>query len=259
MTGLVILVLVVLTLWVGGVLINKPEFPRLTPTQDPEQVLAELRATISDGKWSLDIVLQCIAEAAQMVTCANGAAIALRRDNVVICQARAGNMAPDLGSKLDTESGISGQCLRTGWALRCDDTNNDTRVDAEVCRRLGLRSLAVVPVGRGPALSGVLEAFSALPSAFRNSHVELLEELAELVITAQCCSAESVAHAASEEVRKATIPTLVGLRRQARELVLRQAKALLAPGAAELVGTLGGAPVLALLGWVVFRRLLLLL
>ena len=84
--------------------------------------------------------------------------------HVEICQARAGDMAPDLGTKLETDSGISGQSLRTGCALLCDDANTDPRVDAEVCRRLGLRSLAVVPVGRRPNVSGVLEAFSALPS-----------------------------------------------------------------------------------------------
>jgi hypothetical protein len=269
LVAVVFVIFVVLALWGSLVIdrpINSPEFLRLTPTLDPEQILAELRTTINDGNWSLDTVLQCIAETAQMVTGANGSAIALRRDNVVICQARAGDMAPDLGTKLDTDSGISGQCLRTGWAMLCDDANDDTRVDAEVCRRLGLRSLAVVPVGRRPEVSGVLEAFSALPSAFRNSQVEfrnsqveLLEELAELVIVAQRCSAESAAQAASEKAWKATMPTLTGLCRQARELVLRQANALLAPGAIELVGSLAGVPMLALLGWVVFRRLLLLL
>jgi hypothetical protein len=264
--GVVVVVLVVLALWVRSLVIYKPKFSRLTPTLDPEQVLVELRTSISEGNRNLDTVLQVIAEAAQMVTGADGAAIALRRDNVVICRARAGDMAPDLGTKLDTDSGISGQCLRTGLAMHCDDANNDTRVDAEVCRRLGLRSLAVVPVGRRPDVNGVLEAFSALPSAFdnnrvefRSSQLELLEELAELVSVAQRRSAESAAQATSEKVWKATVLTLTRLRRQAREFVLGQAKALRAPGAAELVGSLAGPPVLALVGWIVLRRLLLLL
>jgi hypothetical protein len=143
------------------------ELPGFSPVLDSKRVLAELRTTISNGKLSLDATLQQVVEAAQMVTRADGAAIAIRRGDLVLCQARAGHMAPDLGTKLDTESGISGQCLRTGWALRCDDTNNDVRVDAEVCRRLGLRSLAVVLVGRKPAGIGVLETFSALPNTLR--------------------------------------------------------------------------------------------
>jgi TonB family protein len=180
------------------------DLPGFSPVLDSKRVLAELRTTISHGKLSLDAMLQQVVEAAQMVTRADGAAIAIRRGDLVICQARAGDMAPDLGTKLDTESGISGQCLRTGWALHCDDTNNDVRVDAEVCRRLRLRSLAVVPVGREPPVGGVLETFSALPDAFGATQMKLLEELAELVVAAQRPSAESAVQRLREKLSHAT-------------------------------------------------------
>lgn len=189
---------------------------------------------ISQGNWKLDDVLQRIAEAAQTVTCANGAAIAIRQEDVVICRARAGEMAPELGAELDTQSGISGQCLRSGWSLRCDDTNNDTRVNAEVCRSLGLKSLAVVPVGKKPTVSGVLEAFSALPFAFRNNQLELLEELAELVLAAQRRAAESPALAINKTFSSDTLPGLTwvetgrNLRRRAGEVALKRARILLA-------------------------------
>jgi len=159
--------------------------------QDSEHVIAQLRMSIGDSNVSLDGILNSIVRAAQLVTYADGAAIAIRRDNLVVCQARSGDMAPELGSELDADSHISGQCLRTGGTLRCQDTDNDPRVDAEACRSVGLRSVAVVPVGRMPAVSGVLEAFSALPNAFDDTQIELLEDLAELVIVAQRGSAES--------------------------------------------------------------------
>ena len=87
MTGLVVLIFVLaicvgsslLAICVGNVVINKHEFPRLTPTLDPEQVLAELRTTISHGSWSWFTVLQRIAEGARIVTGANGAAESRRR------------------------------------------------------------------------------------------------------------------------------------------------------------------------------------
>ncbi len=169
--------------------------------RESEDVLAQLRARISDSKLSLDTMLDSIVQAARLVVYADGAAIAMRRrDNLVVCQARSGDMAPELGTELDADSRISGQCLRTGGTLRCDDTNKDPRVDAEVCRSVGLRSVAVVPVGRKPAVSGVLEAFSALPNAFDDTHVELLEEMAELVIAAQRRSAESGVEVASKKL-----------------------------------------------------------
>ena len=168
--------------------------------RDSERVVAQLRKRIRDSNLSLDTMLDSIVQAAQLVVCADGAAIAMRRDNLVVCQARSGDMAPELGTELDADSHISGQCLRTGGTLRCDDTDHDPRVDAEACRSVGLRSVAVVPVGRKPTVSGVLEAFSALPNAFDDTQVELLEEIAELVIAAQRRSAESSVEVASEKL-----------------------------------------------------------
>src|SRR5262249_15164326 len=123
----------------------------------------------------------------------NGAAIALQHDNWVVCRARSGDMAPELNSKLDTGSGISGECLRSGKALWCHDTSADSRVDAAACRRLGLRSLAAAPIGERTNVQGILEAFSARPFAFGDTEVSVLTELAELVIAAQQGSTQPVA------------------------------------------------------------------
>jgi TonB family protein len=150
-----------------------------------EQAIAGLRTSISNEDWTLEVMLQQIAESARILTQADGAAIALRQGNAVICKAVAGLLAPDLGASLDTSSGISGECLRTATALRCEDTNDDTRVDAEVCRSLGLRSLAVVPLGAKAPAAGILEAFSGVPHSFPERHVALLQDLAELVMAAQ--------------------------------------------------------------------------
>ena len=169
---------------------------------DRSILLAELRAIISEGKLSFRAMLQRISEAAQMLTGAHGAAIAIQHDSFVICQARTGDMAPDLGTKLEMDLGICWQCLRTGGALRCDDINNDVRVNVELCRRLGLGSLAVVPVGEKPDVCGVLVVFSRLPEAFSDEQVQLLEVLAELVMAVQCCSAERFPAAARNKVAK---------------------------------------------------------
>ena len=172
----------------------KPQLvPRLGTNRGSTQILAELRATIAVGGVNLDAMLQRIVDAAQMFTDANGAAIALQDDNWVVCRARSGDMAPELNSKLDTGSGISGECLRSGKALWCLDTSADSRVDAAACRRLGLRSLAAAPIGESPNVQGILEAFSARPYAFGDTEVSLLTELAELVTAAQQASTPPVA------------------------------------------------------------------
>ncbi|MBV9183134.1 MAG: TonB family protein [Acidobacteria bacterium] len=146
--------------------------------------MAELRAKIYDGQPSRDSMQQ-IVEAAWVLTGADGAAIAMRQNNLVFCTARAGTMAPALGSRLSSDSGISAECLRTGRAFCCGDTSIDTRVDSDACRRLGLRSLVAAPVGNRPVVTGILEAFSPEAHAFNDTHVQLLGELAQLVLAAQ--------------------------------------------------------------------------
>lgn len=148
-------------------------------------IIGTLRNAIAAGASALDPILHTIAEAAQTLTGATGAALALRRDGVVVCCARSGDNAPDLGTIVSEDSGISGECLRTGKALRCDDTQKDYRVNPEVCRRLGLHAIALVPVRGQPVTAGILEVFSARAYAFTEEHIHLLERLAELAEAAQ--------------------------------------------------------------------------
>jgi TonB family protein len=172
--------------------VNLPErTPKVpSPNLDSEQELAQLRSAVNSGDLDLNSSLQRIAEVAQSLTGATGAAIAIRHNGRVVCVARAGEMAPDLGAPVDVDSGISGECLRTGQALCCGDTYEDLRVDVEVCRRLGLRSLAVVPLLAELGVIGVLEAFSNLPQSFPDRHLQLLRDLAELVAAARIRFAE---------------------------------------------------------------------
>ena len=178
--------------------VPRREIERLTSTLD-SGIVAELCAKISRGELGRD-PLPHIIEATLSITGAHGAAIAMRRGNRVFCTARAGSMAPDLDSELSPDSGISGQCLRTGRALRCDDTSIDTRVDAEACRRMGLRSIAVAPIRQGTTVTGILEAFSPKPYAFSDTHMQLLVELAELTMAPQGVCRESVLLKARQKV-----------------------------------------------------------
>jgi TonB family protein len=184
--------------------IGKSDSPT-SESQNPEQVIGVLRTAVAAGDVEMDTLLQYIAEAAHSLTGANGAAIAMRRHGLIICQARAGETAPDLGTKLDADSDISGECLRTGRALRCDDTDKDLRVDAEVCRRLGLRSLAAAPLCGKRGSVGIIEVFSARPYSFPDRHLDLLRELAELVMSARARFAEKHPLLPEEEVQAAAI------------------------------------------------------
>ena len=162
---------------------KKPGSPARPPESEALRLLDTLRDAVTAGGLDLDAQLHEITETAQKLTDASAAALAVRSHGVVICRARVGETAPAIGAKVDVDSGISGECLRTGKALRCDDTNRDLRVDPEVCRQLGLRSLAVVPLPSRRGVAGVLEVFSAQPHGFADRHMDLLAQLAEMAET----------------------------------------------------------------------------
>src|SRR5437660_1180504 len=156
----------------------------VTGKPDAGAVFFALRDAIASGTSDLDVVLGAIAEAAQALTLAGGTALAMQRDGQVVCLGRSGETAPELGARLSIDSGISGECLRTGRTLRCDDTQKDYRADPEVCRQMGLRSIAAVPLRGRHGIVGVLEAFSTRPGAFAEEHMNYLSRLAELAETA---------------------------------------------------------------------------
>jgi TonB family protein len=131
---------------------------------------------------ALEIVLNEIVEQACLATGASGAALVLERDGEWVCRASAGGNAPQLGARLNAESGLSGACVKTRTAQRCDDAQNDSRVDSEACRVLGVRSVIVLPLLQNGELAGIFEAFSMWPAAFGERDERTLEALSHRVL-----------------------------------------------------------------------------
>jgi TPR repeat protein len=132
----------------------------------------------------LDAALQLVAERAQVFTRATGAAIAFSEGREMVCVATSGADAPGLDVRLQVGSGFSGECVRSGHLLRCDDSETDPRVDRESCRLLGIRSMIAVPVRLGDAVVGLLEVFSPKPNAFSANDNIVLQRLAETILAA---------------------------------------------------------------------------
>ena len=131
---------------------------------------------------ALDLVLNEVVEQARLATGATGAAIALSRSGEMVCRATSGADGPDLGVRVETRSGLSGACLQTGKIQQCGDTETDPRVNAEACRRLGVKSMLVLPLGYGKEPFGIFEVFSSRPNAFSERDVNALQVLARRVV-----------------------------------------------------------------------------
>ena len=92
---------------------------------------------IHPAQLDLEPAISAITERAQHLTGATGAAIALRAGDEIVCRARAGRTAPDLGVRLQTDAGISAEAVRSGEVMLCHDAERNPRVDLATCRRLG--------------------------------------------------------------------------------------------------------------------------
>ena len=163
---------------------------------DESTALSSLKDLIAAGDHRLDPMLATITDAARQLTGASGAALAMWKDGAMVCRARSGDTAPALGAQLSAETGISGECLRTGKIQHCTDTENNPLVDVEVCRSLGLRSIAVLPIQGWRGINGILEVFSTRPAAFTEPHIALLQQLASLAERARASQPHGASSAA---------------------------------------------------------------
>jgi putative methionine-R-sulfoxide reductase with GAF domain len=168
------------------------------PPEDSSKSLTEM------ARRDLAAALQLLAERAQYITAASGAAIALRKGGPMVCYASAGPSAPELGTELHVGSGLSGESVRTRQILRCDDAESDARVNRESCRALGIASVVVLPLIADNEVIGVFELFSSRPHAFEERDIVALQRLAEMIQTA-------LQHAdAVKRAEKEILPSLQG-------------------------------------------------
>jgi putative methionine-R-sulfoxide reductase with GAF domain len=139
---------------------------------------------IHPAELDLEPAISAITERAQHLTGATGAAIALRAGDEIVCRARAGRTAPDLGVRLQTDAGISAEAVRSGEIMLCHDAERNPRVDLASCRRLGVRSILVSPLRHYRRTLGVFEVLSSTPGAFDERDVATMQLLSGMMVAA---------------------------------------------------------------------------
>lgn len=167
---------------------NIPRQPSPTPSQSnngsvwPTGFSGTVQYEFNSLSTDLNAALRLIGERARSLTRGTSAAIALVHNGSVMCRASIGPSAPSLGTRLDVNSGFSGECFRTGKSLRCDDAEIDNRVDMESCRRLGVRSILAAPIRSERETVGLLAVFGEQSFNFDEGDVAVVESLAHTVL-----------------------------------------------------------------------------
>lgn len=148
--------------------------------QDARDRVAQLEARILVSGWTQVPALNFLVDQVAAMTQASGVAIAVEDGKGIVCKASSG-IAPQVGVRINSRSGLSWECARTGDVVNCVDTETDPRVDRMVCRELNMRSAMLVPVKKRDRVTGLVEVFSSRPRAFTPNTVILLKNVAVAV------------------------------------------------------------------------------
>jgi diguanylate cyclase (GGDEF)-like protein len=181
---------------------------------DPEILLEIIRVQTDIARLDLDLgrIMHVAAAEARRLTDADGAAVELVEDHEMVYRAADGLAERELGLRVRRVGSLSGLCVEAKAVLKCDDSEIDSRVDREACRKTGLRSMAVAPLLHGDLPIGVLKIMAAEPDGFGEREMRILELVSGII-------AAEMGHAAAMEAsalyHRATHDPLTGLANRA--------------------------------------------
>lgn len=126
-------------------------------------------------------VVNAVIRRACELTRSAGAVVEILDDGDFVYWVASGSAASQVGLRVPAQGSLSGLCVARNEVLRCDDSETDTRVNREACRRVGLRSMLVTPLVYEDKPFGVLKVLSPYPRAYRAPDVRAMRMMAALV------------------------------------------------------------------------------
>jgi signal transduction histidine kinase len=128
--------------------------------------LIAIQDAVSAAGGSLQSVMDAIVGERSVMMQSNGIVVELRDGDQLYYAAASGTSADLIGLRLPLNASLSGMSILTGQPLYCEDSENDSRVNRAACRKVGLRSMIVVPIPHRGQTVGVLKYYSADQAAF---------------------------------------------------------------------------------------------
>ncbi len=142
--------------------------------------LVQTQQELATSDLPVQALMELIAERARGLTDAAGGVVELVDGAELVYTAGAGMVADKIGLRFKREGSLSELALKTHSVLKADDTETDPRCDRVACRKVGARSMVVVPLVRvGTEFVGVLKVMSDRPAAFTDRDVNNLQILTE--------------------------------------------------------------------------------
>ena len=139
------------------------------------------QARLAAADFNLTAFMALAVEQMEALTPATGVVIELLDDDHLVYRACTGSATKYLGLRFAIKDSISGLCIKTQQTLFSEDTEKDSRVNVEMCRLIGARSMVVAPLLNNGTALGVLKILAHEPQAFNPIHVQTLQVMAGLI------------------------------------------------------------------------------
>lgn len=140
--------------------------------------------SVATAGLSVEKVMQVIVDQTIAITGGTGAIIEILEGDEMVYRSTSATLSDRLGFRVAVAGSLSGLCVTTGETLSCEDSESDPRVDRDACRKIGLRSMLVVPLKFEGQAFGVLKALSNMPYAFGGRDLDTMHLVAGLLSSA---------------------------------------------------------------------------
>jgi hypothetical protein len=142
--------------------------------------------------------MQLIVDRAQTVANATGVAIALFKGHQLVYRAGSGSAADYVGRHVMATLSVPADTTGGREILRVEDAETDTRIQAEICRQFGAKSLLILLIYHEQSIAGVLQVF------FQDCEVRAYRLMSGLIGEAM----SQAAHLEREKTSPAPLPAI---------------------------------------------------
>jgi hypothetical protein len=143
--------------------------------------IVEVQGLIGRKELDVDGTMQLIVDRAQTVANATGVAIALFQGHQLVYRAGSGSAADYVGRHVMATLSVPADTTGGREILRVEDAQTDTRIQAEICRQFGAKSLLILLIYHEQSVAGVLEVFFSEAHAFQDCEVRAYRLMAGLI------------------------------------------------------------------------------
>ena len=140
--------------------------------------LVATQRTVLASAFDLDEAMAQIVAQAHRLTRADAAVVEMLDGDELVYRAVAGTADRFHGLRMSASTSLSGRSIRDGEILWCQDAGTDPRVNLEVARKAGARSMVIVPLLPRRRPVGALKVYSARPHAFGERELRVVQMMA---------------------------------------------------------------------------------